>query len=49
MKLLELRREIKAQLAENQIETEDADFIVSEVLGVKRTELVLIDEVNEIQ
>jgi len=47
MKLLDLRKEIKLKLKENNIEETDADFIVSEVLNVSRTELVLIDEVEE--
>ena len=47
MKLLDLRKEIKITFSEHQIDKEDADFIIAEVLGVKRTELVLIDEIDE--
>lgn len=49
MKLLDLRKEIKEKFLENEIETEDADFIIAEVLGVKRTELLLIDEITNEQ
>lgn len=49
MKLLNLRKEIKSKFAENNIEETDADFIISEILGLPRTELVLIDEVSEDQ
>ena len=49
MKLLDLRKEIKLKFKENNIEETDADFIISEVLNVSRTELVLIDEVTEEQ
>ncbi len=47
MKLLELRKQIKNEFSVLEIETEDADFIIAEVLGVKRTDLVLIEEVGE--
>ena len=46
MKLFELRKELKKEFASLNIEVEDVDFIISEVLGVKRTELTLIDEVT---
>lgn len=46
MKLLDLRKEIKNTFTEHEIDIEDADFIIAEVLGVKRTELVLIDEIE---
>ena len=49
MKLLDLRREIKQKFNEQQIEESDADFIISEVLGVSRTQLILIDEITEQQ
>lgn len=49
MKLFEIRKQIKNQFLGNDIDAEDADFIVSEVLGVKRTELILIDEITEEQ
>lgn len=47
MKLIELRNQLKQTFKENNIEVEDVDFIVSEVLDLKRTELVLIDCVDE--
>lgn len=46
MKLLDLRNKIKQTFITNNIEPEDADFIIAEVLGVKRTELVLIQEID---
>ena len=49
MKLFELRKELKSKFVENNIDVVDADFIVAEVLGVSRTELVLIDEISEEQ
>ena len=49
MKLIELRKELKSKFTSNNIDVEDVDFIIAEVLNVKRTELVLIDEINEIQ
>lgn len=49
MKLFEIRKELKNEFASHNIEIEDADFIISEVLGVKRTELTLIDEVDKVQ
>lgn len=49
MKLFELRKELKQIFSENNIEQEDADFIISEVLNVKRTELVLIVDITEEQ
>lgn len=49
MKLIELRKELKNKFAFNNIDVEDADFIIAEVLCVKRTELVLIDEINDTQ
>ncbi|MBE7076721.1 MAG: peptide chain release factor N(5)-glutamine methyltransferase [Clostridiales bacterium] len=47
MKLSEFRKSLKDKLKEFDIETTDADFILSEVLKVKRTSLVLIDEIEE--
>ena len=49
MKLFELRKALKAQFQENNVDVEDADFIISEILNVKRTELVLIDEISDDQ
>lgn len=49
MKLFELRKELKQLFKDHDIEESDADFIISEVLGVKRTELIMIDEVSNDQ
>ena len=46
MKLNEIRKNLKSVFEENKIATEDADFIISEILGVKRTELLFIDEIT---
>ena len=47
MKLFDLRKNLKSEFASLSIETEDVDFIISEVLGVKRTELILVEEISE--
>ena len=49
MKLIELRKELKNEFASCQIEIEDVDFIIAEILNVKRTELILIDEITNEQ
>ena len=49
MKLFELRKDLKIEFQNNNIDIEDADFIISEILNVKRTELVLIDEISDEQ
>ncbi len=49
MKLLELRKNLKNEFASLEIVIEDVDFIISEVLNVKRTELTLIEEIDEVQ
>lgn len=49
MKLFELRKELKETFSKREIEVEDVDFICAEVLGVSRTELILIEEVTEEQ
>ena len=49
MKLLSLRKEIKSKFLEKEIPETDADFIVAEVLGVSRTELVLIEDISDEQ
>ncbi len=46
MKLFELRKKLKSEFESLNIETEDVDFIISEVLNVKRTDLILIDEIS---
>lgn len=47
MKLLDLRKELKNLFGQHNIDIVDADFIIAEVLGVSRTQLVLIDEVED--
>ena len=47
MKLLDLRKELKATFNANNIDESDVDFIASEVLKVPRTELVLIDSIED--
>ena len=49
MRLFELRKELKTEFASSNIELEDVDFIIAEVLNVKRTDLTLVDEVNILQ
>lgn len=49
MKLFELRKQLKNEFASLNLEMEDVDFIVSETLNVKRTDLTLIDEINDEQ
>lgn len=49
MKLFEIRKQLKNEFASQNIEIEDVDFIISEILNVKRTDLVLIDEISEEQ
>ena len=49
MKLLELRNELKKEFSQQDIDVADVDFIASEILGVRRTELALIDEIDELK
>lgn len=49
MKLLDLRKELKNDFIQQDIDIVDVDFIIAEVLGVQRTELVLINEIDETQ
>ena len=49
MKLFELRKKLKSEFASLDIEVEDVDFIIAEVLNVKRTELTLIENITEDQ
>lgn len=54
MNLFNLRKTLKDEFIKNDIDAEDVDFICSEVLNIKRTELCLVDEIsseqeNEIQ
>lgn len=49
MKLIDLRKELKNEFKSLDIEVEDVDFIVAEILQVKRTDLILIDELSEEQ
>lgn len=47
MKLLNLRKELKTKLEQHQIDIVDADYILSEILGVKVTELALIENIDD--
>lgn len=47
MKLFDLRKKLKLDFEKHQIDTADVDFIIAEILNVSRTELVLIDEVED--
>lgn len=49
MKLFELRKQLKTEFSQHNIDIVDVDFIVSEVLNVSRTELILIDEISKEQ
>lgn len=46
MKLIKLRNELKKAYSQHGKDSADIDFIISELLGVSRTELLLIDEVS---
>ena len=47
MKLLDLRKNLKKEFNQHDIDEVDVDFIISEVLGVKHTELILMDDVDD--
>ena len=49
MRLIDLRKELKNKFELNNIDVEDVDFIISEVLSVKRTELLFIEEIDDQQ
>ena len=49
MKLFELRKQLKTVASQLDIDQVDVDFIVSNVLNVKRTELALVDTITEAQ
>jgi len=49
MKLLELRKQLKQEFKNRNIDVEDVDFIIAEVLNVKRTELVFVGEISNKQ
>lgn len=49
MKLFDLRKNLKKEFASLFIETEDVDFIIAEILNVKRTDLILFDEIGEVE
>lgn len=49
MKLFELRKELKNLFSQQSKDITDIDFIISEVLGVSRTELALIENIDESQ
>ena len=45
MKLNDVRKSLKTEFENNNIDSIDADFIIAEVLNVSHTELNLIDEI----
>ena len=47
MKLIELRKELKDLYCQHEKDSADVDFIVSEVLNVPRTELTLIEDIDD--
>lgn len=49
MKLINLRKELKSTFKDNEIDEADVDFIICEILDVKRTDLTLIDDVDDKQ
>ena len=46
MRLFDLRKEMKETFTQHSLDDVDVDFIVSEVLGIPRTELALVDEIT---
>ena len=49
MKLNDVRKSLKTEFENNNIDSIDADFIIAEVLNVSHTELNLIDEISNSQ
>ena len=49
MKLKELRIKLKKEFSDNAIETTDVDFIIAEVLNVKRNDVIFVDNITEDQ
>ena len=49
MKLNYVRKSLKTEFENNDIDSIDADFIIAEVLNVSHTELNLIDEISDSQ
>ena len=49
MKLLDLRKSLKTEFAQSEIDEEDADFIIAEVIDEPVTMLPLIDEIDNNQ
>ncbi len=47
MRMFDLRRSLKAELSNHGIDEHDADIILAEYLGVKPTELALMEEFDE--
>lgn len=47
MKLFELRKSLKEEFSQLNIDVVDVDYIISEVLQVSRTELALIEDIDE--
>ena len=46
MKLFDLRKELKNKFIQQEIDAVDVDFIISEILDIKHTELALVDEID---
>ena len=49
MKLFDLRKSLKTEFAQSEIDEEDADFIIAEVIDEPVTMLPLIDEIDNNQ
>lgn len=47
MKLFDLRKSLKTDFIQRDIDPVDVDFIIAEVLGVSHMDLILIDEIDE--
>ena len=46
MRFAELKKQLKLEFASAEVDEAEVDFIASEVLGVKRTELIFVDELD---
>ena len=49
MNLKELRIKLKKEFAESAIETTDVDFIIAEVLEIKRNDVIFVEEISDCQ
>ena len=47
MNLKELRIKLKKEFAESAIETTDVDFIIAEVLEIKRNDVIFVEEISD--